>query len=112
VQVEYEVGAAWVDPLVQWKQVYTVRQYRDKAAELQARLFIEEKLRQHNKVCLLSYRGLVTPRQQVLALFSHGLGNSLTRSGFILRRCGQFCDSKVQSPAHCHYWRQVLDYFS
>ncbi len=42
--------AAWVDPLVLWKRVYRVRQYRDKAAELQARLFIEQKMRQHNKV--------------------------------------------------------------
>ncbi len=33
-----------------WKRVYRVRQYRDKAAELQARLFIEQKMRQHNKV--------------------------------------------------------------
>jgi hypothetical protein len=44
------VRAAWVDPLVLWKRVYRVRQYRDKAAELQARLFIEQKMRQHNKV--------------------------------------------------------------
>jgi hypothetical protein len=49
-QVYYERELSWVDPLIEWKRLYVVRQYRDKAAELRARQFIEHKLRQHNKV--------------------------------------------------------------
>jgi hypothetical protein len=61
------VRAAWVDPLVLWKRVYRVRQYRDKAAELQARLFIEQKMRQHNKVTICGCKDDFSCRRQYAA---------------------------------------------